>query len=125
MPHSIRVIRAPDFIRARPDGVVDIEAAEKLLADIAATVKDQKDIEILIDTRRAHAELGAADLWFLAERLVRYGGSFARKTAVLCPLERFDRARFFALCAENKGFNVQAFISYEEAMDWLLGAEGA
>lgn len=121
MPHSVRVIRPPDFIRARPDGVVDIEAAEKLLADIAATVTGQDDIEILIDTRRAQAELGAADLWFLAERLTRYGGSFSRKTAVLCPMEKFDRARFFALCAENKGFNVAAFTSYEEAMDWLLG----
>jgi len=124
MPHSVRVIRPPDFIRARPDGLVDMEAAEKLLADIAATVKGQDDIEILIDTRRAQAELGAADLWFLAERLARYGGSFSRKTAVLCPLEKFDRARFFALCAENKGFNVMAFTSYEEAMDWLLGSDG-
>lgn len=33
--------------------------------------------------------------------------------------ERFDQARFFALCAENQGFNVQAFTSYEEAMEWL------
>jgi hypothetical protein len=123
MPHSIRVIRPPDFIRARPDGLVDMEAAEKLLADIAVTAKDQ-DIEILIDTRHAQAELGAADLWFLADRLTRYRGTFTHRTAVLCPMEKFDRARFFALCAENKGFNVQAFTSYEEAMDWLLGSDG-
>jgi hypothetical protein len=38
-------------------------------------------------------------------------------------MEKFDRARFFALCAENKGFNVEAFTSYEEAMDWLLEAK--
>jgi hypothetical protein len=122
MPTSIRVIRPPDFVRARADGVMDIEMAERLMAEIAAAVKDQ-EIEILIDTRRGQGELGAADLWFLAERLTRYRGTFARKTAVLCPLEKFDRARFFALCAENKGFNVAAFVSYEEAMDWLLGTE--
>jgi hypothetical protein len=33
---------------------------------------------------------------------------------------KFDRSRFFALCAENRGFNIQAFTSYEEAMEWLI-----
>ena len=28
--------------------------------------------------------------------------------------------RFLALCAENKGFNIQAFTSYEDAMEWLI-----
>ena len=44
-------------------------------------------------------------------------------TAVLCPMERFDRARFFALLADSKGFDVEAFTSYEEAMSWLSGDE--
>jgi hypothetical protein len=39
---------------------------------------------------------------------------------VLCPLERFDHSRFFALCAENRGFDVRAFVSYEDAMEWLI-----
>ena len=51
---------------------------------------------------------------------MRYRKTFARRTAILCPIERFDHARFFALCAEHRGFNIQAFTSYEEAMEWLL-----
>jgi len=39
---------------------------------------------------------------------------------VLCPLEKFDHSRFFALCAENRGFSIRAFTSYEEAMEWLI-----
>jgi hypothetical protein len=35
-------------------------------------------------------------------------------------LTRFDHSRFLAVCAENNGFNIQAFTSYEEAMQWLL-----
>ena len=99
MPTNVRIIRPPDFLRATAGGVFDLEAAEKLLAAIA-TAAQERELELLIDTRRAH---GAADLWFLADRLVRYRGTFERKTAVLCPTEKFDRARFFALCAENKG----------------------
>jgi hypothetical protein len=52
---------------------------------------------------------------------VRFRNNFARRTAILCPLEKFDRSRFFALCAENRGFNIQVFTSYEEAMEWLIG----
>ena len=123
MPTSVRVIRPRDFVRATAGGVLDLEAAEKMLADIAAAAAKETDLELLIDTRRAHGMLGAADLWFLADRLVKYRGTFERKTAVLCPTEKFDRARFFALCAENKGFNVQAFTSYEDAMEWLMGQD--
>ena len=49
--------------------------------------------------------LSATDLWTLAERLVRF---------------RFDHARFFTLRAENHGFNIRAFSSYEGAMEWLI-----
>jgi hypothetical protein len=42
---------------------------------------------------------------------------------VLCPLEKFDNARFFALCAENRGVNVHAFTSYEDAMEWLIAED--
>jgi len=43
---------------------------------------------------------------------------------VLCPLEKFDRARFFAMCAENRGFNMRAFADYEQAMEWLMADAG-
>ena len=38
-------------------------------------------------------------------------------------MARFDRARFFALLADSKGFDVEAFTSYEEAIAWLSGEE--
>ena len=78
------------------------------------------DYEVLVDTRRVKGRLSATDLWTLAEEMVRFRSNFARRTAILCPLERFDHSRFFALCAENRGFNIRAFTSYEEAMEWLI-----
>ena len=47
--------------------------------------------------------LTAIELWYLADKLVHYRRTFGNKTAILCPVERFDYSRFFALCAENKG----------------------
>ena len=38
-------------------------------------------------------------------------------------LERFDNAGFFALCAQNKGFHVNAFTSYEAAIKWVSEEE--
>jgi len=124
MPAQIKVISASDFIRATPTGEFDLEASELLLAGIAEAGTALEDYDILVDTRAAQGVMSATDLWFLADKLVHYRSTFARKTAVLCPLERFDRARFFAMCAENRGFNIQAFADYEQAMEWLLADAG-
>jgi hypothetical protein len=120
MPANVRVIHSSDFIRARPNGEADIETAEKLLRDIAQAGTDLDSFEILVDTRHVKGQLSVADLWSLAEKLVRFRRTFSHRTAVLCPLERFDHVRFFTLCAENHGFNIRAFTSYEDAMEWLL-----
>jgi hypothetical protein len=123
MPANVKVIQAHEFVRARPGGVLNLEASEELLLDVAKAAEGRDRIEILIDTRRAEGQLGAADLWFLADRLGRHRHAFSGKTAVLCPIARFDRARFFALLADSKGFDVEAFTSYEEAIAWLSGEE--
>jgi hypothetical protein len=121
VPTNVKVIHANDFIRARPEGPAYLEDAEKLLTDIVRAGAGLEDFEVLVDTRRVSGNLSATDLWSLAESLAKFRHSFAHKTAILCPLEKFDRSRFFALCAENRGFNIRAFTSYEEAMEWLIG----
>jgi hypothetical protein len=117
---NVRVIQARDFLHATPEGAADLKAAERLLAELARHSEGLEDFDVLVDTRRVNGTLSAAQLWFLSEQLARYHGNFARKTAILCPVERFDHAQFFALCAENRGFNIMAFDSYEDAMEWLL-----
>jgi hypothetical protein len=121
MPRSIRILHARDFICAKPDGVIDLEESEQVLREVVGASKSLEDFDILVDTRDASSTLSAGDLWYLAERLARYPKTFAGKTAILCPNERFDHARFFALCAENKDIDMRAFTSYEDAMKWLGG----
>ncbi len=120
MSSTIRIIRAHDFIKATPEGQLDSETYRKLLLEIASAVTPLGDYEVLLDTRKAHAVMSVADLFFLAAELCKRPGAFARKTAVLSPLERFDHAGFFALCAENRGLKVKAFTSFEDAIEWLI-----
>jgi hypothetical protein len=122
---NIKVIQATDFIRATPEGAAQIEKAEQLLKDIADAGAGLEGFHVLVDTRRVSGRLTAVELWHLADKLAHYRRTFGNKTAILCPMERFDHSRFFALCAENKGFNVQAFTSYEDAMEWLLAESDA
>jgi hypothetical protein len=121
MPSNIRIIHAHDFIRATPEGQLDREKSHKLLMDIASASAHLVDYQIILDTRKAHIEMSVTDLWYLASELSELRGTFLRhKMAVLCPLERFDQVGFFELCAKNRGFQVRAFTSFEDAIDWLI-----
>ena len=124
MPTNIRIIYAHDFIKATPEGHLDLEESKKLLMEIASASAGLADYEIILDTRKAQIEMSATDLWYMASELSKHRSTFSRhKMAVLCPLERFDQAEFFALCAKNRGFQVRAFTSFEDAIEWLI-AEG-
>ena len=120
MPTDIRIVHAHDFIKATVDGRLDFDESKRLLVEVASTTSTHPgDFGVLLDTRKAQAQMSATELWHLAAELSSLRRSFARKTAVLCPLESFDNAEFFALCAQNRGLQLEAFASFEEAMEWL------
>lgn len=117
---DIKIIRTHAFIKATPEGQLDRENMKKLFADIASAAATSGDCGILIDTRKAQSGMSSSDLWYLAAQLSKLGQAFSRKTALLCPRERFDRVGFFALCAQNRGFLVNVFTSFEDAIEWLM-----
>jgi len=124
MTTNIRIIHAHDFIKATPEGKLDFEKSKELLKDIAAASTSMVEYKLIVDTRKAQIEMSITDLWYLAVELSNLGMAFSRKTAVLCPLERFDQPGFFALCAQNRGYPVRAFTSLEDAIDWLIEITG-
>jgi hypothetical protein len=125
MARNIKVIHARDFVCAKPDGQLDLEESEKLLREVVGVSEPLEVFDILVDTRESASTLSATDLWYLADRLANYPKTFTGRTAILCPSERFDHASFFALSAEKKGIEMQAFTSYEDAMKWLnAGSSG-
>src|SRR4051794_3937050 len=97
MSTNVRVIQPADFLRARADGHVDLDMAKSLLEQVAAAAAPLDEYEVLIDIRDVVGKLTADELFELAGSLEKFHGTFLRKTAVLCPRERFDNTRFFSL----------------------------
>ncbi len=122
MTAKIRIIHAHDFLKATPEGKLDFEESKRILLKIASVVVPQDDYDLIIDTRKAHSVMSPTDLWHLAKEISTFGEKFRRKTAVICPRERFDQAKFFELCSHNRGYQIHAFTSYEDAIDWLCSS---
>jgi hypothetical protein len=122
MPTRITIIQAHDFIRATFDGTLDFEESKKAVMDIASASASLPDHELLVDTRNAEVELSVTDLWYLAVEFSNVQKAFSGRTALLCPSGDFDRAAFLALCSQNRGLQVMAFASFEEAIDWLTAS---
>ena len=125
MPTNVKIIHARDFIRATPGGVLDLQTSERLLLDIAEASSQLPGVDLLLDTRNSMTLLSTSDLWELAQKVSSAGAKSLRRTAVLCPAERFDHARFFSMCAERHGFEIRAFLDYEHAMEWLVESDRA
>jgi len=120
MPSHIKIIHAHEFIKVTPDGQLDIVESKKLLIEVALFAGPLNDYEIILDTRKMHSILTKTELWYMAKELCKFHHRFNHKIAVICPVERFDFAGFFALCSGNNGFRVKAFSSLGDAMEWLI-----
>jgi len=123
MSTNIRIVHAYDFIKATPEGKLDLQKSKEYLMDIVSASTTLVDYEVIIDTRKTQTAMSITDLWYLAAEVANLFKTFPRKIAVLCPLEHFDQAGFFALCAQNRGVRVQAFTSFEDAIEWLIAKD--
>jgi hypothetical protein len=119
MARDIRVIHAHEFLSAKEDGRVDVQQSLRFLREVVDALQETKAFNLLVDTRSAASSLTAAELWYLADSATQHPRLQACKVCIVCPEERFDYASFHALCAGRSGIDMQAFVSYEEAMTWL------
>ena len=124
MPSNLRIIRLRDFIKVRPEGDLDFQKMKESIQEIASVPGAFVDHDVLVDTRGTESHLSVFDTWEIAKDLATavHSGSpkgFTAKIAILCTVESFDHAKFFELCAENQGLNVQAFTSFEDVFEWL------
>ncbi len=121
MEIKLHVVRAGDFIKTTQRGEVDLAKSKQLLRTIATAVRGWQEYGILIDVREVGSvKLSAFDIWELAQSMAEHGTVFRRKTAVLLPKQATgERVEFLRLCGENRGFQIRAFRSFEEAVYWL------
>lgn len=117
-----RVISGKDFIKAKPSGDLDLEGSKKMLASIASVTKPPANYEIMLDIRDVNNKkyFTRFEVLEFVKELVRNRSAFRNKIAVLSRDDKqFDNSRFAELCATNRGLLVKAFISFEEAIEWL------
>lgn len=124
MATKIKIITTQDFVEITPDGIINLTTSRQLLVDIAKAEIQPADYELLIDFRDTQTSLSIVDMYQLAAELYQHGDTFRRKVALLVlPGVNFDRARFFETTSHNRGFSVNAFMDYENAIRWILSAE--
>lgn len=101
------------------DGTLDLAASQALLLDI---VQDAQLSEqgLLIDLRQAQGALSYRDVYEMIGVLVDHSDAFTHRLAVLEDYnERFEKAQFFQAYANERGFDVRAFVDEAEAVAWL------
>ena len=117
---NIQLVRQSDYIKTAPTGELDMASTKQLLLKLAAASSSGQERPMLVDIRKTSSILKKSDVFELASTLIEYGKTFRRKTAILArDDDSFDRANFFELVARNRGYNVNAFSSFEEAIIWL------
>ena len=120
MSTKINLIRSIEYLYSSPEGKIDLEKSKQILTDLAKAKQSPADYDIILDFRRSQLKLSTTDLWYLAAELVNHNNAFREKVAVLIlPDLNFEKAEFFELCSRNRGFNINVFTNYEDAVQWF------
>ncbi|HVT89177.1 MAG TPA: hypothetical protein VHD56_10025 [Tepidisphaeraceae bacterium] len=119
MPYNLHIIRPNDFIELDARGKPDLAACRRGLERIAKACIDHNITCALLDVRAMHTDLGAVDFYNLVTSFHAMGFRSDHRLAILHAYNGGDKAEFFAACADTRGWNVRAFDSYEEALEWF------
>jgi len=124
MDLQLHIIHANDFLRACPTGELDLECSKQLLLSLAAANRPPADRDILVDLRTAWAsKLETDEMLALARVMVDHLASFQHKMALLiAPDAPGYRAALMEHLADSRGFNVEVFRDFEQAMTWLMSS---
>jgi hypothetical protein len=124
MDLQLRIIHANDFLRASPTGQLDLEQSKELLLTVAAANKPPADRDILVDLRGADgSRLETMEILALVRGMVEHLPSFQHKIALLLAPEASGyRAQLMEHLADSRGFNVEVFRGFEEAITWLMSS---
>jgi len=120
VPINVKIVPAKEFIRTQADGEFDLEGTKELFLAVFSKMKEANVSEVVIDLREASTKMTASDINELLSVLNHVGSWSTWKIAIVYrPKNDWDRAKFFELGAQNKGYRVKAFQDFEEALAWL------
>jgi hypothetical protein len=126
MDLNIRIIGARDFIKTTPTFQVDLETSKQFFLKLAQENAAPRQYDLLIDLRQTTGNLSFPEIAEVVKLIIEHRDSFRSKIAILTtPGVKFENARFAALYANNRGFQVAAFTDFEETMNWLMNLSEA
>lgn len=125
MPVNLKVINTKDFIKTTVTGTLDFAASKQALLDILSLIKQPGEYDVLVDTREAESLLSIIDLHELGEALASHPILRHSRICLLVPAKDIEKAGFFETVAVNRGVQIKAFTSFEEAMTWLVIRNGS
>src|SRR5262245_55664245 len=126
MELNIRIVRARDFLKTTPTFQVDLETSKQYFLKLAQENAAQRQYDLLIDLRRTTGKLSFIEVTELVQVLIEHRDAFRSKIAILTtPGAKFENAKFAALYAKNRGFQIAAFTDFEETINWLLTSSEA
>jgi hypothetical protein len=121
MDLNIRIIHAHDFLKTTPTFHVDLETSKQFFLKLAQENAAPRQYDLLIDLRRTTGSLSIPEITEVVKVVIEHRDSFRSKIAIMTtPGVKFENAKFAALYANNRGFQVAAFTDFEEAINWLM-----
>jgi len=126
MDLNLRIIHARDFLKTTPTFQVDLETTKQFFLKLARENAPPRRNGLLIDLRGTTGELSLPEITEVVKVLIEHRDSFRLKIAILTtPGVKFENAKFAALYANNRGFQVAAFTDFEETIKWMMTSSEA
>ncbi len=120
MGAKISIIPASEFLVSSAAGEYDVDQTRAQLTKLLRAAAVAGTDNLLLDVRESRTRMRAFEVFSLVSVFDQMVPPFAGRLAILNrPKDAFDRAEFFAMCAQHRGFEVAAFQDYEEAVHWL------
>ncbi|MBO0726959.1 MAG: hypothetical protein J2P52_15250 [Blastocatellia bacterium] len=119
MSIQLEMEERPNYIAARFIGSGVAEEVWRQFRLIAECCKRANKNKLLIDITKAEGSLSVTEKYLAAEEsriFARYG---IRVAFIEMP-ERIDPRKFYLQAARNRGVNVEAFMNWQDAEEWLL-----
>jgi hypothetical protein len=115
-----KIISVADFLRAKPSGELDMEQSKKVFIDLAALSEHGTSHDILLDVREVYTNFTFSHMYEIVAELDRHKKAFSNRIAVMSREDRqLENGEFLQMCAGNRGFRINVFTDFEDAVDWL------
>ena len=121
MKANIKFVKTKDFLKTTASGELNLAESMKVLHRIAEFNRQDNSHDMLIDVRETTSVLTLSDIYELVSEVGRHRQYFRKKIAILLgPQHDIDKARFLQMTAENRGYRVDVFMDFEDAVKWLM-----